>query len=258
MSFIESRDYHDLIVLGRVDGANGFSTGGFAGDIQTTDTPCLLWDSKTAYTFQTSAVPMQIRSTSANDTVGGTGAQTVMIRMLDGDYNESLVIANLNGVTPVPIGTYLHNNQFLIIPPTGSALTNVGNIILETVAGAVLQGFILAGKGIQRSMLYTVPAGKTLIVDNLYFNPGNSGGSNIVVTIELTFRFQDGTVVSGTTNLFSGSSGPLSVTLPTGFMVPEKTSIYYRILQVSANNASFSLNASGRLYTMNKVAEWLT
>jgi len=242
-------DSYAPVVLGKVRGAKAVVVAGHAAAIQTTETPCLLWDARVAYPFQTSAQSLEILSASANDAAAGTGARTVLIETLDANYAESSQIVTLNGVTPVALtGTHIVVQSMTVIS-SGSGFTNAGILTLRVAGGGATQGYVGAGLSVQRALLYTVPAGKSLILDNFYINAINATGVAKVVTLDFIIRLLDGTLLNTQTNFFNGANAPLSITLPTGFLIQEKVSVFGRISAVSANDASFAVSISGRLFT---------
>jgi hypothetical protein len=238
------------ILLNRVNGASGVVIAGHSNGIQTTEVPCLCWDAKTDYAFQSAAVALEMLSSSANDAAAGTGARTVLVESLDADYAPVSQIVTLDGVNAVALtGTHIAVNQVTVIS-SGSGASNAGNITLRVAGGGATQGYVLAGKSVQRAFKYTVPAGKVFVIDNFYLNAINAGGLNLIVTLDFNARLSDGTVLVTQTNYFSGQNPPFSITLPTGFAVQEKVTIYGRLTVVSANNANFAMTASGGLFTL--------
>lgn len=225
-----------------------FNIAGHSPNIQTTEPPHLLWDRKLAYSFQTSAQSLEIVSDSVNDTSAGTGARTVLVETLNSAYVTQTQIVTLNGTTPVALtGTHLIVQSVLVLT-SGSNFTNVGNLTVRVSGAGAIQGYIAAEIGIQRAFKYTVPAGKTLVIDNLYLNSTTPTGTTKTVTLDFIIRFENGTVAKTQTNYFSGNT-TLSISLPTGFVVPEKSTIFAQITAVDANGGNFAMSGSGGLYS---------
>lgn len=243
------KDFRTAALLGKVSGARGVAVIGQSPDIQTTDVPHLLWDAKIAYPWQTAAQTLEVVSNSASDTAAGTGARTVVITTLDANYVEQTQIVTLNGVTPVALtGTHLHVNEFLVIT-SGSASNNVGNLTLRVASAGATQGYILAGRSIQRALKFTVPAGKTLTIDNFYLNALNFGGVNARITFNFNVRLENGTILITQENYLSSQNAPVSLTLPTGISILEKTTVFGQVQAVSANGANLAVSMSGVLVT---------
>lgn len=243
------KDFRTAALLGKVSGARGVAIIGQSPSIQTTDVPHLLWDAKISYPWQTSAQILEVVSSSASDAAAGVGARTVVITTLDASHVEQTQVVALNGVTPVALtGTHLHVNEFLVIT-SGSSHSNVGNITLRLAGAGATQGYIAAGKSIQRALKFTVPAGKALTLDNFYLNAINFSGVTVRVTLNFNVRLEDGTILITQENYVSSQNAPFGLTLPTGIVLAEKTTVFGQVEAVSANNANMAVSMSGVLAT---------
>lgn len=152
----------------------------------------------TTYVFPVAPIQMQVVSTSASDTVGGTGMQTAHIHYLDNNYIEQLLPINLNGLTPVltSVSNILRINGFhgATAGTTGAA---VGTISLQAVGGAVTYSVIQPNYNFSRQAIFTIPAGKTG-----YINEWSAGGStnnktgNSTIIVDLRAKTHLGLVYS--------------------------------------------------------------
>jgi len=128
-----------------------------------------IWDTGGVKQYFTTAATLNIDSTNGNDTAGGTGLQTVLIRGLDGSYNEVEEIVTMNG-TPnvVTVNSYLRLNDMIGLT-VGSAGENVGDIRARTGGAATEQGRIESNPGLGRGRFshYTVPANWEGLLFNL-------------------------------------------------------------------------------------------
>lgn len=226
-------------------GASVVVLTGHSSGIQTTDPPFLLSDNKVAYNFLSAATAMTVVSTSASDSASGAGARLIVIDGLDGNYTEVTQVVSMNGTTPVALSTNLMFVNGAQVISSGSEHTNVGDISIK--AGDNVQGFIQNGIGIQRQLLYTVPAGKALALSNFYVNANNATLAASCVTAIFMGRLQDGTEFKPQTNRFTANASGLSITLPVGFLVPEKVSLFVRISAVSVNGSAFITSSNGIL-----------
>jgi hypothetical protein len=97
-----------------------------------------------------------------------TGAQAVRINYLDGFYMEHDEIVIMNGTTVVPtVNTNIYRiNSFRVIA-AGSTNAAVGGITLRNLADTPIYGFITATYTRSRSIMYTVPLGKTLWITQI-------------------------------------------------------------------------------------------
>ena len=126
-----------------------------------------VWEAGGLYPFQTSAQLTQVLSSSAADTAGGTGAGTITIEGLDGNYNEVSVTIALAGTTIVPTLTPFLRVHRAYVTRAGSGATNAGSISVETIGG-VVQASIRASFAQTMQALYTVPTNHSALVTHYY------------------------------------------------------------------------------------------
>ncbi len=111
---------------------------------------------------------MSIASSSANDTIAGTGAQKVFIFGLDAEYNSVASLVEMNGQTEVDTGVQFFRVSDCLIQQSGSSNKNEGIIYVsddtDTFTSGVPQNRIYdlidVGHGLSKSGVYTVPNGK--------------------------------------------------------------------------------------------------
>ena len=108
--------------------------------------------------YPTSAAAASIVSASTADTAAGTGARTVEIQGLDGNYEELTEVVTMNGTAAVSTtGSFLRIFRMRVVT-AGTGETNAGNIT-ATIGSNVAR--ILAGQGQTLMAIYTVTKGKT-------------------------------------------------------------------------------------------------
>ena len=172
----------------------GYSTVfkfGFNADVSTTEET--VWFQGGAYTHPSSASTMTVSSSDANDTSAGTGARTVQVYGLDGNYDEINETVTLSGQTGVSTSnSYLRVNR-MVIRSAGSGETNAGVVYMGT--GTVTSGVpaniystVGAGFGQTLQTFWTVPNRKTLHLNSL--SVSSFGNSNAYVTCSLVVRPQ--------------------------------------------------------------------
>ena len=134
--------------------ANVHKFGAVVSSSATYDT---VWTEGGAYSFPTSASVVNIiSSSSTDDDSANTGAETVVIQGLDGDYNEveeTLSTDGTNSVTGSQLFLRVHR-AFV-----ASGVTNVGDIDIRHGTTVVCQ--IAADMGQSQVAYYTIPAGKS-------------------------------------------------------------------------------------------------
>ncbi len=106
---------------------------------------------------------------NAADDSGGAGAQSIVVEGLDGnwaDASETIVTNGANVSTKTTTAFFRVFRAYVANVGTyGGA--NTGNITIETEAGTVV-AIIPAGKGQTQMSMYTVPAGKTAYLQQLF------------------------------------------------------------------------------------------
>lgn len=209
-------------------------------------TPMLAWELQIPYVFQTSAVAMELVSSSANDTAAGTGARAIAVSTLDGSGAEVTTVVVPNGTTPVAIpGTHqFHNNS--LVTDAGSNFTNVGNITIRVVAGAVAQGYIAAGIGVSRQGLYTVPAGKIFLGQNFSYEHAVIGITTGGVLFKPFLRLPNGVIFQGIWQNVN-SNGVNNTTLPIPFAIGSGLSFGYNLDLATTATGTFAFGTTGVL-----------
>lgn len=140
-------------ILGR---RAGFTSTTILNDIKEFD------NSVAATPTMTGLENLEIVSSSANDTLGGTGTNKVKITYLDTSNNmvESSDVST-NGTTPVSIAWHANDIYWMESSLDGSNSVAVGNIVLRIVGPGAQLEQISAGGNKSLSARFTVPAGYT-------------------------------------------------------------------------------------------------
>ncbi|KKM87332.1 hypothetical protein LCGC14_1270020 [marine sediment metagenome] len=124
-------------------------------DIRTGTVPEDIWDGGGVYPgFIAAALPCEILSDDPNDDDGDTGANTVEVQGLGDDGNMRSVIATMDGVNPVAIGTFFRIFR-LIVLTAGASDGNEGTITARTIAGPVTMAQILPFVGQSLMAIFT-------------------------------------------------------------------------------------------------------
>jgi len=206
-----------------------------------------IWQQGGLYSYPPSATTMTVSSSNTNDTSAGTGARTVQILGLDGDYNEISETITLNGQTAVTTtNSFLRVNRAIILT-AGSGGANAGTIYVGT--GTVTTGVpanvytTINGDGTNQSLqaFWTVPANYNAYIYQTNISTGNSSNTPAVLKTLLVARPHGGVfntkevIVLTDGNHLQNYSFPITLT--------EKTDIEFRA-ESSSSSVNFDVSAS--------------
>lgn len=149
-------DYFLNISRGIVPGQSTNPVVAFADNIGAVERTIGL--SSGRYAFQSSAVTLELVSDNVNDTAAGTGAQRVVIIGLDNALLPILAVEELNGTTPVVVGTQFKRVNTFIVNRAGSQIKNEGRVSLTVQGSGEEQSNIEPDQGIARMGVFTVPS----------------------------------------------------------------------------------------------------
>lgn len=137
-----------------------------------------LWNVGGAYVWPTGTVQLEVLSSSVNDLAAGSGAQKVTFWYLNAGGTEFSEEITLDGTTAVPsVGTNIYRvNNFRIT--TGSLAT--GSIMLRNAADTPIYSQIAAGESRARQVIYTVPVGKRLYINDVIVSAAGAAASRTV------------------------------------------------------------------------------
>jgi len=220
----------------------------FGNNAQVADSVETIWQQGGLYSYLSAESVLKVSSSSANDTSAGTGARTVQLFGLDGDYNEISEVVTLNGQTAVnTTQSYLRINR-MIVRSAGSGGANAGIIYAGT--GTVTTGVpaniyaTINGDGTNQTLmaLWTIPAGYTGYLMQYDVSNGTSSNTPAVCKLLLVARpygevFQSKDVKSLTTGMHIENS----LVVPLKFT--EKTDIEVRAVSSSAS-VTFDISAA--------------
>lgn len=228
------------VARGQVQGHTAINIFGYNPDVDTSEES--IWPDGGTIPHPTVASVLTISSSSASDTSAGTGARTVRVEGLDGNYNVVSETVTLNGQTAVnTTNSYLYINSFYVIT-TGSGGVNAGNINAGTgtvTAGvpAVLYDIIATGYNNRTTGHYCVPAGYTGYMTSGVITTGQASGSTSV-TAFLKQHGPDGVLRVGAVSTLNNGSVQYDFSPP--YAVPEKNCIGASAIGSATNNSASS------------------
>ena len=180
-----------------------------------------LWNDGGDYVFPTSAVTMDLVSTSTSDTM------SVLVQGLDANYNEISETVTLTGTVAVTTSaSFLRINSAIIL--SGS---NVGGITISN--GGTTYGFIEAELGTTQSCIYTVPADRSLYLFRIDFNSATVN-PNKYLTVRNKLRSDTGRILHVAEATFATSQVSYDRQVP--FKITEKTDFQFQAKSSSGTN----------------------
>jgi hypothetical protein len=180
-----------------------------------------LWNDGGDYVFPTSAVTMDLVSTSTSDTMD------ILVKGLDANYNEISETVTLTGTVAVTTSaSFLRINSAIIL--SGS---NVGGITISN--GGTTYGFIEAELGTTQSCIYTVPADRSLYLFRIDFNSATVN-PNKYLTVRNKLRSDTGRILHVAEATFATSQVSYDRQVP--FKITEKTDFQFQAKSSSGTN----------------------
>jgi len=164
------------VARNQIAGHSAISIFGYNGDVDTSEES--VWPDGGTVPHPTTASVLDIVSTSTDDADEGTGANTVFIEGLDGNYNVVSETVTLDGTTAVEtVNSYLYVNQ-LYVATAGTGGANAGEITAKV--DTTLYDLIAVGYNQRTTAHYCVPAGYTAYLTEGVITAGQASGSTAV------------------------------------------------------------------------------
>lgn len=200
---------------------------------------CDLWDGPTCtYVFPATSQQMAVSSTSAADSLAGTGIQKIIIHYLDTNYLEKTEIVNMNGITPVStVATNILRINAMHAMQQGTGGTSAGAISLKNLAGTITYGYMSVGVSTARQAIYTVPAGKYGYISHWQASSGAVSGSHFTA-VRLRATAHESVLLPGVF-LVVDEVGTLNngynITLPIPIRIPPTTDVKMSAISDASN-----------------------
>jgi len=230
--------YELQVSKGQVAGATPLYK--FARNPDVNSTEETIWEQGGNYVWPTAASIMYVSSSDANDTNGGTGANKVKVFGLDSNYLEIEEEVSLNGQTQVATTKSYLRIYRMYVSLAGSGGTAAGTVYLASsgASAGVPTGDVYANLGTNNQTqlgVYTVPAGRTLYLDDVNFTAAISQ-ANASATVKFNIR-EFGSNTFRTIIISELQSNTLTDTFTYPLQIIEKTDIEVRAIATSSNNA---------------------
>ncbi len=192
-----------------------------------------IWANDGVWTPAATAAKINVSSSSVNDTAAGTGARTIYIEGLNGDYDITSETLSLNGTSAVEtVNSYLNIHRgYVVTAGSGGALA--GDITGVSQASGTPTLFKMLQTAAQTNLaMYIVPRNYSLYVKNIgvAFQSTNVNG-----TADITIRAKPFGGVYRTRGNFALSTGVGNVEHDYNYQLvfPEKTAIKFTCVTAS-------------------------
>jgi len=152
-------DFPNRVGTGRVSGVVAQTT--FGNNLSVGLSMEDVWFSGGTLYFLSSAETIDLVSDSSSDdgSPAGTGAQTISVFGLDGDYNPVQETVIMNGTTPVTTSAAFLRVNRMVVTAVGSNEVNVGTITATASSSATTQAEMGPAYGATSKSQITVPNG---------------------------------------------------------------------------------------------------
>lgn len=155
--------------------ADWFAVNKFGSNNSVGTTAVEIWEPSSAAPYVTTAVQLEVISTSADDTAGGVGAQAVLVEGVNSLGALITETIATNGLSASAASTKYFFRTFRAYIPDGYcgtySGTNVGNIVIRASGGGATHAYISAGLSQTQMAFSTIPLGHRALVHDFLFEP---------------------------------------------------------------------------------------
>lgn len=177
-------DFIYQISEGQRAGYTAWNKFGYNADIDAANQE-VIWSHSNGWTYLTTASTLDIVSTSANDTLLGTGARTLFVSGINENKLPVTETIELDGLNPVTTQHQYFGINRIGITSSGSLQINDG-VITAAVTGTPsnIQGEIPLGGGVTQQAMFHIPRDYTFAANWLWANVARTLG-NQIPTVDL-------------------------------------------------------------------------
>lgn len=220
-----SRDWYYDVNRGDIAGVEHYHAHGENPASQATE---IVYDlGGTAYNWLTASELIEVVSSSANDDLGSTGAEKVVVVGLDANWDKQEEEVILDGATPVStMKKFLRLNR-AYVSQAGSGEVNAGDITLSSASTSKDLARIRAGKGSTLMAIYSVPRYRTCRVSRI------AASSERSMAVTMLFRKSGVVQVKNSFYLNANASGVERV-YRVIYTIEEKTDVYCSVTGAQA------------------------
>lgn len=247
-------DFFTQVALQRVTWARRVFFSGNNPDLDPGSEPEDVHAAGGLFSFKPTGGQLEVASSSLNDSAAGTGMRTGRFDFLTDLYEEVSETLTMNGTTPVlTTRTDLLRINGALGMSAGSLGRNDGTITIRDAGGGTAratipiftEGAVTQGQTFIDQMLYTVPAGHTMLVYSVDLTV-NRATADRFVTGRVYARSSAGVIrTSKAFGVSSGAAFLLQGRLPVP--IPEKTDWWVRLINTSGVNTDVSCSGEAIL-----------
>lgn len=240
---LQVSDFRFDVALGNVPNYSIESKYGQNPDIDTGTEPEDIWSNGGNYTGQPiggSAETITITSSSNNDTSAGTGARTVKLYGLDGNFDLQEETVTLNGTAGVTTVNTWRRMYLMEVLTAGSTGANQGTITARhTTTTSNIFATIQSGINQSAVSAITVPSGYTMYIVKAAIEIARANGSAGSATVSIRTR-KEGEVYRAIRYKTITTNFSYDNRYEGAIILEEKTDFKFRVEQVSDNNTEAS------------------
>lgn len=213
-----------------------------------------LWEGPTGtYVFPTVGQQMKFVSSSANDTLAGSGVQKIHIHYLNSNHIPLTETVNMNGTTPVStVSTDIYRINSMHAVQVGSGEVAAGNISLTNTAGSVTYAYLTSGFNVARQAIYTTPAGYTGYISHWQASSGSTGNHFCQITLRAKAHMGIALPAFLIVDEIGSQNGGAIVDFPIPIRIPEKTDVKISAISDAANANVTALGAIMGWFELNE------
>lgn len=245
---VRPTDFHTEVALGRRQGTTTWNKFGYNADVDIGTE--IIASFGGTFQFLTVGETISIVSTDINDINGGSGVNSIVVYGVDSNWNEQIVVYNMDGTTPVVSAeTWIGINRIAVFL-SGSGRTNAGTITATSSGLGYTMAEIPIGGAVTQQLIYYVADNHNFLLRWLHFDVVKIASGT---DPEVTFN---GLVYSAVNNTIqeiyrgyidTAKDNNIDVNTPIPFPIGEK-SILYLTATTTQNNTSVSGRFSGELF----------
>ena len=206
-----------------------------------------IWTAGGVKSYLSSAETVDVVSSDANDTSDGTGARTVQIYGLDGNYEMLDETIILNGTTPVTSSNSYLRLYRAVVRSAGSGGVNAGDITVDASTSSSTCALVSTGDCQTLQSQYTVPANHYALIGHIEVTTAR----NEQLQLDLQVREEDQVFAVKRRYSIYGAAANFTYEIP--LVVPPKADIRVQGTNLGASTITASCAYDYILINQNEI-----